>query len=148
MARTDPRRRSTRRLSRLIAVQALYQWLLTGQDLGVVEAFLRESEDFPGCDEAYFQDCFLGAARQADALRAQFGSQCDRPLAQISPVEHAILLLATYELTAHPEVPYRVVINEAVELAKSLGGNEGHRYINGVLDRLWPGLRPDEPAHG
>jgi len=148
MTRTDPRRRSTRRLSRLIAVQALYQWLLTGQELGAIEAFLRESEDFPDCDAAYFQDCFIGAARQADALRERFGSQCDRPLAQISPVEHAILLLASYELSEHPEVPYRVVINEAVELAKSLGGNEGHRYINGVLDRLWPVLRPHEPAHG
>jgi N utilization substance protein B len=146
--RTDPRRRSARRLSRLIAVQALYQWLLTAQDLGAVEAFLRESEDFANSDQEYFQACFLGAARQAEQLRAQFASQLDRPLAQISPVEHAILLLATYELSAHPEVPYRVVINEAVELAKSLGGNEGHRYINGVLDRLWPSLRPHEPGHG
>jgi N utilization substance protein B len=148
MTRTDPRRRSTRRLSRLIAVQALYQWLLTAQDLGEVEAFLHESDDFAECDEDYFRDCFLGAARQADQLREQFGAQCDRPLSQISPVEHAILLLASYELSAHPEVPYRVVINEAVELAKSLGGNEGHRYINGVLDRLWPSLRPHEPTHG
>lgn len=148
MTRADPRRRSTRRLSRLVVVQALYQWLLTGQDLGEIEAFLRESDDFADCDEDYFQLCFLGAARGAEGLREKFIVQCDRPLAQISPVEHAILLLATFELSEQPQVPYRVVINEAVELAKSLGGNEGHRYINGVLDRLWPSLRPHEPAHG
>lgn len=149
MTRIDPRTRSARRLSRLLAVQALYQWLMTGQDLGAIESFSRESEDYAECDSAYFQSCFLGAARNAELLRDRFLSLLDRPLNQISPVEHAILLLASHELIDHPEVPYRVVINEAVELAKSLGGNEGHRYINGVLDRLWGSLRPHEPpAHG
>ena len=149
MTRIDPRTRSARRLSRLLAVQALYQWLMTGQDLGAIESFSRESEDYAECDSAYFQSCFMGAARHAESLREHFLGLLDRPLNQISPVEHAILLLASHELIAHPEVPYRVVINEAVELAKSLGGNEGHRYINGVLDRLWGSLRPHEPpAHG
>lgn len=133
-----------RRQSRLVAVQSLYQWLLSAEEPGAIEAFAQESEEFASADRAYYQDCFLGALRGADALRLAIERVLDRPLKQVSPVEHAILLLGSYELTAHPEVPYRVVINEGVELAKLLGGNEGHRYINGVLDRLAASLRPDE----
>lgn len=140
----DARGRSARRLSRLISVQGLYQWLLAGEEPGAIEAFARESEDFAQADEAYFKDCFYGVLRQAEALQADILPVLDRPLAQVSPVEQAILLLGAYELKSHPEVPFRVVINEGVELAKSLGGNEGHRYINGVLDRLSGQLRPDE----
>jgi len=140
----DSRGRSARRLSRLISVQGLYQWLLAGEEPGAIEAFARESEDFAQADEAYFKDCFYGVLRQAEALQADILPVLDRPLAQVSPVEQAILLLGAYELKSHPEVPFRVVINEGVELAKSLGGNEGHRYINGVLDRLSGQLRPDE----
>jgi N utilization substance protein B len=140
----DARARSARRLSRLITVQSLYQWLIAHEELGAIEAFARESDDFAQADEAYFKDCFYGAVRQVEALQADIFPVLDRPLAQVSPVEQAILLLGAYELKAHPEVPFRVVINEGVELAKSLGGNEGHRYINGVLDRLAGQLRPHE----
>jgi N utilization substance protein B len=140
----DARARSARRLSRLITVQSLYQWLIAHEELGAIEAFARESDDFAQADEAYFKDCFYGAVRQAEALQADIFPMLDRPLAQVSPVEQAILLLGAYEFKAHPEVPFRVVINEGVELAKSLGGNEGHRYINGVLDRLAGHLRPHE----
>jgi N utilization substance protein B len=141
--RPDSRSRSTRRLSRLLGVQALYQWLITQQPLGEIEAFVvTESEEGQDADMDYFKDCFLGAVAHAESLRASVVKVMDRPLAELSPVEHAILLLSVYELSHHPEVPYRVVINEAIELAKSLGGNEGHRYINGVLDRLAPELRP------
>ncbi|MEY2776083.1 MAG: transcription antitermination factor NusB [Pseudomonadota bacterium] len=140
----DARGRSARRLSRLISVQGLYQWLIAKEEPGAIEAFARESDDFADADEEYFKDCFYGALRQVDALREDMLPSLDRPLAQVSPVEQAILLLGAYELKAHPEVPFRVVINEGVELAKSLGGNEGHRYINGVLDRLASQLRPHE----
>lgn len=140
--RPDTRSRSARRLSRLLSVQALYQWLLTQQPLGEIEAFVvTESEEGKDADMDYFKDCFLGAVNNAEALRESITKVMDRPLIELSPVEHSILLLSVYELCHHPEVPYRVVINEAIELAKSLGGNEGHRYINGVLDRLAPELR-------
>ncbi len=140
----DARGRSARRLSRLITVQGLYQWLLSREEPGAIEAFARESDDFGQADESYFNDCFYGTLRQVETLQEAMLPLLDRPLAQVSPVEQAILLLGAYELTAHPEVPFRVVINEGVELAKSLGGNEGHRYVNGVLDRLAGQLRPHE----
>lgn len=141
--RPDSRSRSARRFSRLLSVQALYQWLLTQQPLGEIEAFVvTESEEGKDADMEYFKDCFLGSVSHVESLRESITKVMDRPLVELSPVEHSILLLSVYELCHHPEVPYRVVINEAIELAKSLGGNEGHRYINGVLDRLAPELRP------
>lgn len=133
-----------RRQSRLLAVQSLYQWLLSAEEPGAIEAFAQESEEFGAADRDYYQDCFYGALRAVNDLRPEIEKVLDRPLSQVSPVEHAILLLGSYELRGHPEVPYRVVINEGVELAKLLGGNEGHRYINGVLDRLAASLRPNE----
>jgi transcription antitermination protein NusB len=75
-------------------------------------------------------------------LRERFSAQCDRPIQELSPVEHAILLLATFEFLHSPDVPYRVIINEAIELGKSFGGTDGHKYINGVLDKLAAQLRP------
>jgi len=142
--RADSKARGARRLSRLLAVQSTYQWLLSAEEPGAIEAFAQESEDYAAADRSYFEDCFYGVVRNATALREQMAPALDRGLHLVSPVEHAILLLGCYELMHHLEVPYRVVINEAVELAKSLGGNEGHRYINGVLDRLAPLCRPDE----
>lgn len=142
--RPDAKARGARRLSRLLAVQSTYQWLLSAEEPGAIEAFARESEDYASADRAYFEDCFYGVVRQSEDLRQRMRPALDRELGLVSPVEHAILLLGCYELVQHPEVPYRVVINEAVELAKALGGNEGHRYINGVLDRLAPLCRPDE----
>lgn len=134
--------RGARRLSRLLAVQSLYQWLIANEELGAIEAFARESEDFAQADADYYTTLFYSAARGADALRDLLAPMLDRPLHRVSPVEHAILLVGAHELAHQPEVPYRVVINEAIELAKELGGNEGHRYVNGVLDRLAPSLRP------
>jgi N utilization substance protein B len=142
--RNDGKARSARRLSRLLAVQSTYQWLLSAEEPGAIEAFARESEDYAAADRAYFEDCFYGVVRQSAELREKMSPALDRDLHLVSPVEHAILLLGCYEFLHHIEVPYRVVINEAVELAKSLGGNEGHKYINGVLDRLAPLCRPDE----
>jgi len=104
--------------------------------------FLREQQAFSRCDQEYFNRLLHGAIRESAALRETFSSQCDRPLAELSPVEHAILLLATYELLHVPEVPFRVVINEAIELGKSFGGTDGHKYINGVLDKLAAAVRP------
>jgi N utilization substance protein B len=132
----------SRRASRSLCVQGLYQWLLAAQSAGEIDAFLREQEAYRRCDQAYFDHLLHGVLRESDALRATFSAQCDRPLHELSPVEHAILLLATFELQRSPEVPYRVVINEAIELGKSFGGTDGHKYINGVLDKLAGQLRP------
>ena len=128
--------KSARRRSRELAVQALYQWLITGADAGAAEAYIRETPDFHKADEAYFKTLYKGATRQAEDLRAAIAPYIDRPLAELSPVEHGILLVAAYELQTQLDVPYKVVINEAVEIAKSFGGTDGFKYVNGVLDKL------------
>jgi len=142
-ARVDRVARGTRRSSRSLAVQGIYQWLLSAEDAGAIDAFMREQEAYARCDQDYFDGLFHGVLRQAPGLREVFSAQLDRPIDELSPVEHAILLLATYEFLHLPEVPYRVVINEAIELGKSFGGTDGHKYINGVLDKLAAQLRPN-----
>lgn len=140
--RPDRLARGARRASRSLALQGLYQWLIAQQDAGAIDGFLREQEGYARCDQEYFDKVFHGTLRDADGLRLAFTPSLDRPIEELSPVEHAILLLATYEFMHAPEVPYRVVINEAVELGKSFGGTDGHKYINGVLDKLAAQLRP------
>lgn len=140
--RPDRHARGTRRTSRALAIQGLYQWLLAQQDAGAINAFLREQEDYARCDQEYFDKLLHGTINGAASLREQFQQHLDRPIHELSPVEHAILLLATYEFAQVPEVPYRVIINEAIELGKAFGGTDGHKYINGVLDKLAGALRP------
>lgn len=140
--------RSPRRRAREFALQGLYQWLVGGQDAPAIEAHLMDVEGFDRADRTLFKQLLNGAIDDAPALRERFAKHIDRELAHLSPVEHAILLLGSYELAHLPEVPYRVVINEAVELAKSYGGTEGFRYVNGVLDKVAAELRPHESARG
>jgi transcription antitermination protein NusB len=128
--------KSSRRRSRELALQGLYQWLLAGTDATVIAAGLAESDDFAKSDAAYFRTLLNGAIDNAPALEAEFAPLLDRAVRELSPVERGILLLAGYELMRELEVPYRVVINEAVELAKVFGGTDGHKYVNGVLDKL------------
>ena len=140
--------RSARRRAREAALQGLYQWLVGGQDIASIEGHLMEGEGFAEfearTDMPHFREVLHGAIEQAEPLRAEFSRFLDRPVRELSPVEHAILLIGTYELKQRTEIPYRVVINEAVELAKSFGGTEGFRYVNGVLDKLAQQLRPHE----
>ncbi|MFT0533769.1 transcription antitermination factor NusB [Castellaniella hirudinis] len=140
--------RSARRMAREFALQGVYAWLLRGgadlAELGEIDAHVRDAEDFPQADAQWYLTLLQGATRQADALRAQFVPYIDRPLAELSPIEHAILLLGTFELVQHLEVPYRVAINESVELAKSFGGTDGYRFVNGVLDKLAAQVRAPE----
>ena len=126
------------------AVQALYQWQMTGQDVGDVVGQFLASQDGAKFEVDYFRDLLRGIAINLDALDASLQPHVDRPIAQIDPVERAILRLGAYELAHHPEVPYRVVINEAVELAKVFGAEEGHKYVNGVLDKVARTLRAPE----
>lgn len=136
--------RSARRRSRELAMQGLYQWLLSGSSLTEVEAHIRGTPGFEKADVEHFDALLRGTVRDADTLTAQLAPCLDRPPQELSPVERAVLLLGAYELTHHIEIPYRVVINEAVELAKSFGGTDGYKYVNGVLDKLAATLRPHE----
>ena len=128
--------RTPRHRAREFALQGLYQWLLNNEDAGAIDAHIREAHGFDKADAAHFDALLHGTIAQADILRADVSPLIDRPLAQVSPVEHVVLLIGAYELKNHLEIPYRVVINEAVELTKSFGGIDGHKYVNGVLDKL------------
>jgi N utilization substance protein B len=138
--------RNPRRRAREFAVQGLYQWLLAGHGADEVMATLREQEQFERADRAHLDALVHGAIAEAAALDAAIARHVDRPTTQLSPVEHAVLLIGAYELTHCLDVPYRVVINEAVELAKAFGGTDGHKYVNGVLDKTAADLRATEVA--
>jgi len=133
--------KSARRKAREFALQGLYEWLLNGADAGVVDAHVREQEGFEKCDVAYFDLLLHGVIREAVAIDATIAAHIDRKAELLSPVEHAALMIGSYELMRCIEVPYKVAINEAVELAKSFGGTDGHKYVNGVLDKAAAGLR-------
>jgi N utilization substance protein B len=128
--------RTPRHRSREFALQGIYQWLLSKEDAGVIEAHLREAHGFDKADAAHFDALLYGTLKQVADLRAALTPLIDRPLDQLSPIEHAVLLIGAFELKNHPEIPYRVVINESVELANSFGGIDGHKYVNGVLDKF------------
>ncbi|HJV85870.1 MAG TPA: transcription antitermination factor NusB [Noviherbaspirillum sp.] len=128
--------RTPRHRAREFALQGLYQWLLNNEDAGAIDAHIREAHGFDKADAEHFDALLHGAIRQAATLREGLAPLIDRPIDQLSPVEHAALLIGAYELNNHLEIPYKVVINEAVELTKSFGGIDGHKYVNGVLDRF------------
>ncbi|HPU50849.1 MAG TPA: transcription antitermination factor NusB [Burkholderiaceae bacterium] len=138
--------RSARRRSRELAVQGLYQWLVARGDVGLIEAHLQQAPDFGKADREHFSALFNGVIRDLDSLHEAIAPHLDRTLAELSPVEHATLLVGAFELARHAEIPYRVVINEAVEIAKTFGGTDGFKYVNGVLDRVAASLRATEVA--
>ena len=140
----SPSRRSSRRRSREFALQGLYQWQLAGTDAATIEQQLSAAKGFDKTDRGYFSALLTGSIREARRLEASLQPYLDRKCAELSPVERAILMIAAYELENQPDVPYRVVINEAVELAKSYGGTDGFKYVNAVLDKLAAHLRPRE----
>jgi N utilization substance protein B len=136
--------KSPRRRAREFALQGLYQWQVSGNDTAAIEAHVGEVAGFDKADRPLFEILLRGAVREAAALEDALSPLLDRKPSELSPVEHAILLLGAYELAHCPETPYRVILNEAIELAKAYGGTEGHRYVNGVLDKLAGRLRPAE----
>ncbi len=138
--------KSPRRRAREFALQALYQWQMSGNDLSAVEAHLLTVGGFDKADRALFDMLLRGASEHAPELQALIAPHLDRGYGELSPIERAVLLLAAFELKHHLEAPYRVVINEAIELAKAYGGTDGHKYVNGVLDKLAAELRPAEVA--
>jgi N utilization substance protein B len=138
--------RTARRRAREFALKALYEWLIAHNDVRDIRAGLAEEPDFDQADTEYFRQLVDGAVAGREHLDAALAPVLDRKPEALSPVEHGILLIGAYELANAADVPYRVVINEAVELAKSYGGTDGHRYVNGVLDKLAATLRPAERA--
>ncbi len=128
-------------------MQGLYQWQLAGTDAATIELQMSGAAGFDKIDRAYFSALLAGAIREAPLIDAALQSHLDRKCSELSPVERAILMIAAYEFAHQPDVPYKVVINEAVELAKSYGGTDGFKYVNGVLDKLAAEQRPLEVAH-
>jgi N utilization substance protein B len=137
-----------RRRARELALQGLYQHLVGGADAAAIDAHMREHDGFKGCDSAHFDALVHGVIEQRAPLDAVIARHTDRKPAQLSPVEHAALLIAGWELRHCVDIPYRVSINEAVELAKAFGGTDGHKFVNGVLDKVAAELRPEEFAAG
>ncbi|PRC91214.1 transcription antitermination factor NusB [Solimicrobium silvestre] len=140
--------RSPRHRAREFALQGIYQWLLNHEDVAVIEAHIRQAHGFEKADIEHFDAVIYGSIKDVAALRNSIAPLLDRPISELSPVEHAALLIGAYELKNHLEIPYRVVINEAVELTKSFGGIDGHKFVNGVLDKLSSQLRQVEIAAG
>lgn len=130
--------------ARRCAVQALYQWQLTGQDVAEVATQILEEKDAGKIDVSYFRGLLSGVAKQVDKLDELIAPVLDRSVESVDPVELAIMRMSVYELQYNIEVPYRVVINEAVELGKTFGSEQGHKYVNGVLDKLAADLRSVE----
>lgn len=136
--------KSARRRSREFAVQGMYAWLLSKAAPADIQSQFKDTRGFDRVDLDFFSRLVAGTIADAPALDAALAPALDRKPSELSPVEHAVLLLAVFELREFPEVPYRVVINEAIELAKSYGGTDGHKFVNGVLDKMARRLRPDE----
>jgi len=136
--------RGGRRRARELALQGLYQWLVGGQDAGAILAHLQEDEEYRLAEREYVEVLLRGVVDDAAALRDALTPYLDRAPNALSPVEHAILLIGAYELVHRPEIPRRVVINEAIEIAKSFGGTDGYKYVNGVLDRFAAKARAGE----
>jgi len=139
-----PKPGQNRRKSRELALKGLYSLLLSECDLKETIDDLKDDADYAHADTAYFKGLLEGVIAERDALDARIAPLLDRQLSELSPVEHAVLCISGYELLHDISIPYRVAINEGVELAKRFGGTDGYKYVNGVLDKLAAEARPDE----
>jgi len=135
--------KSARHQAREIALQALYAWQLSGDD---PLAQARTIEGFEKTDARFVETLLRGVLARADELRGMISPHLNRDFGKLSPVERAILYIGTFELASHPETPFKVVLNEAIELGKSFGATDGYRFVNGVLEKIATALRPDEVA--
>jgi N utilization substance protein B len=135
-----------RSLSRKLAMQALYQWQLTGQSAAELRNQFADEEGYADADDEYFVGLLQGVTGAIESLDVELGALIDRPVAQLDPVERAVLLIGIHELVHRLDVPFRVVINEGVDLAKRFGATDGHKFVNAVLDRAARKLRAAEQA--
>jgi len=138
--------KSPRHKAREFVIQGLYQWQVGGQDAAAIQVQAEGVAGFDKADRALYDALLDGVLQNAEALRDLLAPYIDRSWDEVSPIERSILLLGACELKLHPETPYRVIINEAIELAKTYGGTDGHKFVNGVLDKLAPQLRPAETS--
>lgn len=136
--------KAARRRAREFALQGIYQWLLSGNPVASIEGHMAQVTGFDKADRELFVGLLRGTIHNVEALQSEFAPFIHREVHELSPVERAILLLGTFELKHSLETPYRVIINEAIELAKGYGGTDGHRFVNGVLDKLAAHLRAPE----
>lgn len=144
--RPRKRRASARSLARRAACQALYQQFLTGD---YARNIIAQFSEFPGLDrvdQELFRELLMGVETHREALDEMIAERADRPVEQLDPIEHAVLLIGLYELRERIETPYRVVLNEALELAHEFGGEDGHKFVNAVLDKASLALRKVERA--
>lgn len=139
-----PKSSQNRRKSRELALKAIYRGMLNAGELKQIATDAKEDPDYSKTDEAYFKQLLAGVTENTEKLDQEIAVFIDRALTELSPVEHAILRISSYELFFDVSIPYRVAINEGVELAKVYGGADGHKYINGVLDKLAAVARPME----
>jgi N utilization substance protein B len=135
---------AARSRARRRALQALYAWQISGSHMNAVIEQFRHEQDMEIADLEYFEDLLRGVAHNVEAIDESLKPYVDREVSQIDPIERAALRLAAYELKYRPDVPYRVVINEAIEVTKRFGADHGHSYVNGVLDKLAAQLRAVE----
>jgi len=135
--------KASRRRAREIALQALYAWQLAGAD-ALAEA--RTLDGWERCDQSFAEELIRGVTGRAAELQQRIAPVLDRDFQRLSPVERAILCIGAYELAERAETPFKVVLNEAIELGKAFGGTDGHKYVNGVLEKLAAELRPQELA--
>lgn len=140
--------KSARRWAREFALQAAYEFFVADHDPGTIRIRTEADENFKRADKEFFRELWAGLTESRASLEALVQPHVDRPFAQISPIERGVILIGAWELQKRLDIPYRVAINESVELAKSFGGTDGHKWVNGVLDKLAPTLRADEVAAG
>lgn len=133
-----------RRKARRLALQAIYQWQIAGQTLNDIALQYNEDENMPKADATYFQELLKNIPPQCDQLDEQLVPFLDRPVKELDPIELAVLRMGAYELCQRLEIPYKVAINEAVELAKTFGAADGYKYVNGVLNQLARKVRHHE----
>ncbi|MBA6223151.1 MULTISPECIES: transcription antitermination factor NusB [unclassified Colwellia] len=135
---------SPRRKARELAVQAVYSWQLSNNNVAEIELNFLTENSARRFDIPYFQQLFRGISAQISSIDEKISPHVDRPLKDVDPVEKAILRVAVFELSECLDVPYRVIINEAIELAKSFGADDSHKFVNGVLDKVVKLVRPNE----
>jgi N utilization substance protein B len=135
---------SPRRKARELTVQAVYSWQLSQNNIAEIELNFLTENSARRFDIPYFQQLFRGISAQVGSIDEKISPHVDRPLKDVDPVEKAILRVAVFELSECQDVPYRVIINEAIELAKSFGADDSHKFVNGVLDKVVKLVRPNE----
>ena len=131
-------------MSRELVLQGLYEALVASHEPARIRLQIEREDAFRRADQALFRELWSGIHQNRADLESAIAPMLDRALDEVSPIERSVLLLATYELIHRVDIPFRVVINEAVELTKAYGGTDGHKWINGVLDRFAPTVRPHE----